>query len=234
VGHGRFGSIGDHFDGVDKMLALCAQAIEARVLREIFIRNVSLRGLARCGADEDQKPDCYAAVPGTSVQSTSARPTAAGTTPTPGIAASASVSRGCLDPESLPLYIRITAHDHSGLRQEIHLVPCRAKAARCGCWSWLQVDPATTSTMMGTANSTLGTPAVSDTHYTKGCACRPPLGRGRPFPHRSTAGSRLLCRHCCQHLTARYCKGVHHLHYESGRRHGAQGQRYEPAVKAKA
>jgi len=44
--HGRLGSIGDHFDGVDEVLALRAQAIEARVRGEIFIRNVSLRGLA--------------------------------------------------------------------------------------------------------------------------------------------------------------------------------------------
>ena len=44
--HGRLGSIGDHFDGVDEVLALCAQAIEARVRGELFIRNVPLRGLA--------------------------------------------------------------------------------------------------------------------------------------------------------------------------------------------
>jgi hypothetical protein len=31
--HGRLGSIGDHFDGVDEVLALRAQAIEARGMR---------------------------------------------------------------------------------------------------------------------------------------------------------------------------------------------------------
>jgi hypothetical protein len=44
--HGRLGSISDHFDGVDEVLALRAQAIEARVGGEILIRNVPLRGLA--------------------------------------------------------------------------------------------------------------------------------------------------------------------------------------------
>jgi hypothetical protein len=43
--HGRLGSVGDHFDGVDEVLALRAQAIEAPVHGEIFIRNVALRGL---------------------------------------------------------------------------------------------------------------------------------------------------------------------------------------------
>jgi hypothetical protein len=44
--HGRLGSIGEHFDGVDEVLALCAQTIEARICGEVFIRNVALRGLA--------------------------------------------------------------------------------------------------------------------------------------------------------------------------------------------
>src|ERR1700741_441521 len=39
-------AIGDHFDGVDEVLALRAQAIEACVFGEIFIRNVPLRDLA--------------------------------------------------------------------------------------------------------------------------------------------------------------------------------------------
>jgi hypothetical protein len=43
--HCRLGSIGDHFDGIDEVLALRAQAIEARVGGEIFIRNVPLCGL---------------------------------------------------------------------------------------------------------------------------------------------------------------------------------------------
>ena len=44
--HGRLGSIGDHFDGVDEVLALRAEAIEARVRGKILIRNVPLRRLA--------------------------------------------------------------------------------------------------------------------------------------------------------------------------------------------
>src|SRR6516164_2567603 len=44
--HGCLGSIGDHFDGVDEVLALRAQAIEACVCGEIFVRDVPLRGLA--------------------------------------------------------------------------------------------------------------------------------------------------------------------------------------------
>jgi hypothetical protein len=39
-------SIGDHFDGVDKVLGLRVQAIAARVYEGIFIRNAPSRGLA--------------------------------------------------------------------------------------------------------------------------------------------------------------------------------------------
>ena len=44
--HGGFSPIGDHLDGVDEVLALGAEAIEARLLRQVLERDVAWGGLA--------------------------------------------------------------------------------------------------------------------------------------------------------------------------------------------
>jgi hypothetical protein len=42
--HSGFGPIGNHFDGVDEVLALSAQALEPCLRRQLFIRNMSFGG----------------------------------------------------------------------------------------------------------------------------------------------------------------------------------------------